>query len=79
MGLEFAIAATFIAIVIPSIKSRATLVAVISSGVSVLILSYYASDYALIVATLIGMIAAYFTPEKELVDDKSATHNQEPS
>lgn len=65
LGLEFAIAATFIAIVIPSIKNTASFVAVVTSGVSVLILSEYASDYALIVATLLGMLAGYFTIEKD--------------
>lgn len=65
LGLEFAIAATFIAIVIPSIKNKSTLFAVLVSGLSVLILSVYARDYALIVATLLGMAAGYFIPVKE--------------
>ncbi|MEP1385725.1 MAG: AzlC family ABC transporter permease [Paraglaciecola sp.] len=65
LGLEFAIAATFIAIVIPSIKAKSTLIAVVTSGVSVLVLSVFAADYALIVATILGMLAGYFTAEKE--------------
>lgn len=60
MGLEFAIAATFIAIVIPSIKNKSTLISVVVSGVSVLILSIFGSEHALIIATLIGMLSGFF-------------------
>lgn len=59
LGLEFAIAATFIAIVIPSIKNLSTLVSVIISGVSVLILELVDFEYSLIAATLIGMISGF--------------------
>jgi 4-azaleucine resistance transporter AzlC len=82
LGLEFAIAATFIAIVIPSIKNRSTLVAVISSGVSVLILSTFAKEYALIFSTFIGMFCGYLvtdkppTSDKDRVKDKSNTENE---
>jgi 4-azaleucine resistance transporter AzlC len=65
LGLEFAIAATFIAIVIPSIKSRSTFVAVMSSGLSVIVLSIFAKDYALIISTFIGMFVGYITKDKE--------------
>jgi 4-azaleucine resistance transporter AzlC len=65
LGLEFAIAATFIAIVIPSINNKPTLIAVISSGLSVIILSMFAMDYALIISTFIGMFFGYLTKDKE--------------
>jgi len=65
LGLEFAIAATFIAIVVPLIKELAILISVLVSGLSALILSMYTPDYALIFATLLGMLAGYFTPVKE--------------
>jgi len=65
LGLEFAIAATFIAIVIPSIKDKSILIAVIVSGLSALVLSIYIPDSALIIATIGGMLAGYFTPIKE--------------
>ena len=68
-GLEFAIAATFIAIVIPSIKNIATLVSVMVSGLSVLILSKFAPDYALILATLLGMLAGFLMPIEERKHD----------
>ena len=69
LGLEFAIAATFIAIVFPSIKNKSTLVSVISSGLSVIILSIFMKDYALIAATFIGMLCGYLTNDKESIDE----------
>ena len=59
MGLEFAIAATFIAIVIPSIKNKAILSSVVVSGLSVLILSIMDNEQALIIATLLGMMTGF--------------------
>tara|TARA_B110000116_G_C16703634_1_gene521049 strand:- start:328 stop:1068 length:741 start_codon:yes stop_codon:yes gene_type:complete len=61
LGLEFAIAATFIAIVIPNINNRSTLVSVVTSGLSAIILSIFIEEYALIVATFIGMFCGYLT------------------
>ncbi len=69
LGLEFAIAATFIAIVIPTIKSRSTLVSVVSSGLSAIILSLYMEEYALITATFIGMFCGYITTDKETCNE----------
>lgn len=60
-GLEFAIAATFIALVIPSIKNRSTLISVITSGVIILILKSIDFKFSLIVATSTGMIAGYLS------------------
>ncbi|WP_017222663.1 AzlC family ABC transporter permease [Moritella dasanensis] len=65
MGLEFAIAATFIAIVIPTIKDVSILISAVVSGFSVLLFSIYIPDYALIVATFCGMLAGYLNPMKE--------------
>lgn len=61
LGLEFAIAATFIAIVIPSIKDKSVLVSVLASGVSVLVMSYFEIKQGLILATLIGMCSGFLT------------------
>lgn len=59
LGLEFAIAAIFIAMVVPAIKDRATWLAVITAlGCSVL-LSVWHVPGALIVSGLIGMFTAY--------------------
>lgn len=64
LGLEFAIAATFIAIVIPSIKSKSTLYAVVTSGVSMLLLESTHFNYSLIASSLLGMAAGYLTRER---------------
>ena len=61
LGLEFAIAATFIAIVVPSIKDKSALVSVLVSGSCVLILSVLEIEQGLIVATIIGMVSGYLT------------------
>lgn len=70
LGLEFAIAATFIAIVIPSIKNRSTLVSVVSSGLSAIILSIFMEEYALITATFIGMFCGYLTNDTDKDKEK---------
>ncbi len=69
LGLEFAIAATFIAIVIPLIKNRSTMVSVVTSGLSAIILSVFIKEYALIAATFIGMICGYLTKDKESINE----------
>ena len=69
LGLEFAIAATFIAIVMPTIKNRSTLMAIISSGLSAIFFSLFIKEYALIAATFIGMLFAYLTKDKECIDE----------
>ena len=54
-GLEFAIAATFIALVIPSLKSSASLLSVVASGVCALVLTSLNSEFTLVISTLLGM------------------------
>lgn len=68
LGLEFAIAATFIAIVIPTIKDRSTLSAVLVSGLAALILDIIGFEYSLICATVLGMIAGFYTSNGEQND-----------
>lgn len=65
LGLEFAIAATFIAIVTPSIKRFSTLMSVLASGISVCILSITGIEHALIIATCIGMATGFLTASKD--------------
>lgn len=65
LGLEFAIAATFIAIVVPSIKNKSTLNSVLVSGMSILLLSWLEVEQGLIIATLAGMAAGYITWRQE--------------
>lgn len=66
IGLEFAIAATFIAITIPTIKSSPTLIAIIISGSSALIFGYIKihQSQSLIAASLTGMMAGYLVSTK---------------
>ncbi|QIA64908.1 branched-chain amino acid ABC transporter permease [Vibrio astriarenae] len=59
-GLEFAIAATFIAIVVPNIKSWPVLLAALSGLVSSVVLSYLGIESGLVIASLIGMSVGYF-------------------
>lgn len=60
-GLEFAIAATFIAIVIPLVRSRSLLVSVVVSGLTVLGLELLEFEMSLIAATACGMGAGYLS------------------
>lgn len=63
-GFEFAIAATFIAIVIPSINNASVFITVLSSGISVLAIQQFNQDYALIGATIIGISFGYLSSIK---------------
>ncbi|WP_407334264.1 AzlC family ABC transporter permease [Enterovibrio sp. 27052020O] len=60
LGLEFAIAATFIALVIPTIKDIPILVSVVVSAVAIVLLTLAGISNALIVAALMGMVAGFF-------------------
>ncbi|MDP8098497.1 AzlC family ABC transporter permease [Pasteurella atlantica] len=62
LGLDFTIAATFIAIVIPMIKTKMVLTAVMTSGISILVLNYFtfAVEQGLVISALIGMIVGYW-------------------
>lgn len=60
LGLDFAIAVTFIALVIPSIKSRSILIAVVVTAIASVVLTYYQFELALIFATALGMVSGYW-------------------
>lgn len=64
LGLEFAIAATFIAIVIPSIKDKPTFASVVASGLTVVVLETLKFEYSLIAATMVGMVTGYVLGQK---------------
>ncbi|MCL1125582.1 AzlC family ABC transporter permease [Shewanella surugensis] len=55
-GLDFAIVATFIAIIIPMIKNRSSLVCVFTVAVSAVICQLYQVQAGLLISTLLGMI-----------------------
>ncbi|WP_325895024.1 AzlC family ABC transporter permease [Grimontia sp. NTOU-MAR1] len=59
LGLEFAIAATFLALVIPTIKDIPVLVCVLVSFAVMTILTLAGYDNALIAAAITGMIAGF--------------------
>ena len=61
LGLDFAIAATFIALVVPEIKSLATLISVLVAAISALIFSLWQIELGLVFAALLAMLACYFT------------------
>lgn len=61
VGLEFAIAATFIAIIIPTIKSLPILVSVMTGLSLSVILTIYHVDSYLIISSICAMLAGYFT------------------
>lgn len=69
-GLEFAIAATFIALIMPAIKDKPVLITVITSACTVLVLEVFEFEYAMIAATFIGMLSGYWA-------NKFKGHNDE--
>lgn len=59
LGLDFAIAATFIALVIPGVKNLATLATVITAGVVATLLKSQGFQLWLVTAALIAMTVGY--------------------
>ncbi|MCJ8268230.1 MAG: hypothetical protein MJK04_02400, partial [Psychrosphaera sp.] len=58
-GLDFAIAATFIALVVPAIKKRSTLICVLVSLVSAVVFELFQVSGGLLIAALLGMTAGF--------------------
>lgn len=61
LGLDFAIAATFIALVVPEIKSRAILVSVLVAAIAAVAFSLLQFELGLVCAAVLAMFAGYFT------------------
>ena len=59
LGLEFAVAATFIAIVVPTIKNIAVLTSVVCALISSVALSYYKVEGSLMIASILAMLSGY--------------------
>ncbi|EGU32949.1 putative branched-chain amino acid transport protein [Vibrio sp. N418] len=59
LGLEFAVAATFIALVIPNVKNSPTLAAVIAALIFSVALNLFHVEGALMIASLGGMLTGY--------------------
>lgn len=60
LGLDFAIAVTFIALVVPAIKNLPILVTVIVSGLCSVTFKLLAWELDLVISALLGMIAGYY-------------------
>ncbi|MDK9777503.1 MULTISPECIES: AzlC family ABC transporter permease [Vibrio] len=60
LGLEFAVAATFIAIVVPTIKSMPVLFSVLVALVSSVALNYFQVEGSLMFASVLAMLTGYF-------------------
>jgi 4-azaleucine resistance transporter AzlC len=65
IGLDFAIAVTFIALVVPSITNLATLVTVVVAGVLSVIFKLLYLELSLVLASLIAMYCGYLTVNKQ--------------
>lgn len=59
LGLEFAVAATFIAIVVPNVKSSPVLLAVVVSLLLSVLCHYLGIESGLMIASIGGMLAGY--------------------
>ncbi len=77
-GLDFAMVAAFIAIVIPQIKSNECLVAALVASISSILLSVLPYSLGLIIASIIGVYAGYrmdLNAEKESRTDPDISFN----
>lgn len=61
LGLDFAIAATFIALVVPELKTLSTLVSVLTAGLCGVVFSLWQMELGLVLAAIIAMLAGYAT------------------
>ncbi|WP_019411364.1 AzlC family ABC transporter permease [Pseudomonas psychrophila] len=59
LGLEFSIAATFIALITPIVRDKPTVICVAVSLLSVVLFSYWQWESAIVLAGLAGMAAGY--------------------
>jgi predicted branched-subunit amino acid permease len=64
-GLEFTLALTFIALVVPNLKSRATLAAALTAGLAALLAYSLPYKLGLIAAALVGVLAGLAVDRKE--------------
>lgn len=58
-GLEFAVAATFIALVVPTIKSMPILTSVVVALVMSVVLAYFEVEGGLVISSLCAMVSGY--------------------
>lgn len=66
LGLDFAVAVTFIALVTPSVTKPSILIAVISAGITSVALELADVELTLIIAAFVGMTLGYLTQPLDL-------------
>jgi len=72
-GLDFAIVATFIAMTFCDVRRRPVLVAIIVSAVAALILNSFFKETYIIIASLLGMGAAYLFDTRPFGDESASS------
>ncbi len=72
LGFDFTIAATFIVMVIPMIKNKALVIAVVTSAIAAYVFAYFEFGNGLIFSALIGMVvgAIFSNAKEDNVNDK---------
>ncbi|MDB1125497.1 AzlC family ABC transporter permease [Vibrio sp. kj40-1] len=72
-GLEFAVAATFIALVVPTIKDSPILVSVLVALVLSVAMAYFSIEGGLIISSVCGMVSGFAC--ESLMRNKKLKHN----
>jgi predicted branched-subunit amino acid permease len=66
LGLDFAIAVTFIALVVPTITTLPVLITVLVAGFLSVILELANSELGLVISSIIAMFCGYITEKKQV-------------
>ncbi|MFT6099764.1 MAG: 4-azaleucine resistance transporter AzlC [Arenicella sp.] len=73
MGLDFAIAATFIAMTFAELRNYPILVAVLLSGLTAVLLQPLLADSYIVIAALVGMTGAYLCPDAQAIAESKVS------
>lgn len=73
MGLDFAIAATFIAMTFAELRNYPILVAVLLSGLTAVLLQPLLADSYIVIAALVGMTGAYLCPDAQTIAESKVS------
>lgn len=76
LGLDFAIAATFIAMTFDQIRQKPVAVAIVTSGLVAVLFKPFFSDSYIIIASLMGMFAGYLVGVEGANDIQEAAHHK---
>ncbi|GAB3112060.1 AzlC family ABC transporter permease [Aestuariicella hydrocarbonica] len=72
-GFEFAVAAIFIAMVVPAVRSLAILVTVTASGVMMVIAELHSLPNGILIAGLVGMTAGFTTEQLQNLRQRASS------